>query len=314
VTAALSVTALTKRYRRRGKPALDGLTAAFPRGALCGLVGPNGAGKTTLFSIVCGFLRADAGQVDLLGGGPFDAFRLKRRLGVLPQDAALDERLTSREFLRYMALLAGMARRDAWHAADRALDDVDLRGRADDRIGTLSHGMRRRLSTASALIGSPELVLLDEPTAGLDPEQALALRTVLRARRGRGTLVVSSHNLDELERICDEVVLIREGRCVGAGPVAELTDRGCRARWTLGPGVDAALLDTLRGLPGQRFDWEEPTLTQRAGSEAELDAASLQVATLLARWAVPIRGLSRGTTLEESFLATGQPPVSGLDT
>lgn len=307
--AALRVEGLRKRYGRRSPWALDGLTCHVPRGVICGLVGPNGAGKTTLYSVLCGFLPPEEGTVDLLGQGPFDPWALRGRLGVLPQDAALDERLTTREFLRYMGTLQGMSRSDAATAADRTLAEVNLADRADDLIRSLSHGMRRRLSAASALLGEPELVLLDEPMAGLDPRQAHALRQVLVGRRGSGTLVVSSHNLVELERICDWVIQLDKGQLVRQGTVAEVTGRGVHVTWTLGPGLDAAGLEQLQGaLPEHSLRWEGSSeggvLHQGTPPGDDLDASAVRVAATLSGLGVAIRGCQRGRSLEESFLGS----------
>jgi ABC-2 type transport system ATP-binding protein len=303
---ALRLVGIRKRYSRRGPWALDGLTCRFPRGSVCGLVGPNGAGKTTLYSVVCGFLPVDEGGVDLLGEGPFDPWKLKGRVGVLPQDAAIDDRRTCREFLHYMGALQGLGS-SSKAAADDALKAVLLHERADDRAGSLSHGMRRRLSVASALLGSPELVLLDEPTAGLDPVQARSLRQVLADYRGRATIIVSSHNLTELERICDWVVLIEKGVCVREGPVDEVTGQRQVIDWLVGPGQPP--LDALReALPGHDWTWAPAdgsgVLTLRAPADANLDSSSIIAARLLADAGIAIRNLQRGRSLEETFFKT----------
>jgi len=300
--AALKLEGLRKRYGRRGPWALDGLTCTFPRGSICGLVGPNGAGKTTLFSVVCGYLPPDAGRVSILGGGPFDPWRLKGRLGVLPQDAAIGNRLTCRDFLSYLASLQGLSGERARRAVGLALDDVLLGDRANDRTGSLSHGMRRRLAVAAALLGEPELVLLDEPMAGLDPAQGRSLREVLLRRRGRSTLIVSSHDLSELERLCDRVVLMDAGKLVREGTVEEVTGRGVRTRWSLGPG-EVPLEELRRRLEGHDLSLEQGDLLHEAPPGSDLDAASVVIAGALAGAGVAIRSVQRGTSLEERFLA-----------
>jgi len=307
--AALRVDGLRKRYGRKSPWALDDLTCHVPKGAICGLVGPNGAGKTTLYSVICGFLPPEAGTVDILGTGPFDPRRLRGRLGVLPQDAALDERLTCREFLRYMAALQGLSDKAGKAAADRTLAEVNLGDRADHRIASLSHGMRRRLSAASALLAEPELVLLDEPMAGLDPVQAHSLREVLVGRRGRGTLVVSSHNLVELERICDWVILLEKGKLVQQGTVAEVTGRGVHVGWTVGPGLteESPALRALRLALSEHTLRVEPNadgavLHQGTPPGDDLDASAVVIARVLAEHAIAIRACQRGRSLEESFL------------
>jgi ABC-type multidrug transport system ATPase subunit len=302
VSAALVLDGVVKRFGRiRPKVALDGLSFSVPTGAICGFIGPNGAGKTTAFSVVCGYLRADAGRVDILGQGSFDAARLKGRIGVLPQDAELGHRHTPLELVTHLGLLQGLRGGQAEHNARELLGRLHLADRAEDRIGSLSHGMRRRVAVASALIGDPGLVLLDEPMSGLDPAQVASLRSILAEQRGRRTLVVSSHNLSELELICDVVVMIQSGRCVREGPVAMLTARNEEAAWELGPGE--LPLDRLRALlPQQDLVLEGRLLRQRAASEEALDAGSVEIARVLAEAGVSVRGLRRGRSLEHSYL------------
>lgn len=310
--SALRLKGLRKQYGRSGPKALDGLSCRFPQGAVCGLVGPNGAGKTTLFSVVCGYLPPDAGTVEILGEPGFDPWRLKGRLGVLPQDAEINANVTCRGFLVYMARLQGLAEGRIPAEVQRALAAVHLADRADQPAGSLSHGMRRRLSAISALMGDPELVLLDEPMAGLDPVEARALRQLIMARRGASTLVVSSHNLDELERICDWVVLMDRGRLVREGTVQDVTGSGQEVRWVLGPG--RAPLDELRtALPEHRIHWHPgegaSVLVQVAPIDGDLDASAVVIARALSQAGVPIREVRRGKRLEESFLqSTGRSP------
>ncbi len=302
---AVVVRGLRKHYGRKAPPALDGLDLVVPKGALCGLIGPNGAGKTTLFSTLCGMLPIESGEVDLLGLGPFSVLHHKGRVGVLPQDAALDDRLQVREVLEYLGRLQGLSAGRAALDAARLLAELDLTSRARDRVGELSHGMRRRLAVASALLGEPELILLDEPTAGLDPVQSHALRRLLSARKGKATLVVSSHLLDELERLCDWIVLIDHGRVVDSGTLDDVTARGREATWTLGPGPIP--LDALRAaLPGHEFQLvahgDSQELRWSAPSAASADPGSITIAACLAAAGLPIRGLVRGQRLEHRVL------------
>jgi ABC-type multidrug transport system ATPase subunit len=297
---ALVLDGLSLRYSRRAPWALDRFSCRFPRGEICGLVGPNGAGKTSLFSVISGFLPQDHGRVDILGEGEFRPERFKGRLSVLPQDAVLDGRLTSLEFLQYMGTLQGMSGSQAATAARQTLASVNLDNRATDRIGSLSHGMGRRLAVASALLGQPELVLLDEPLSGLDPAQARSLRAVLMQLRGSTTLVVSSHNLSELERICDYIVLVDAGRCVLEGAVDEVCARSQLEHWELGAG-EVPLEALAARLPEHSFHVEGSVLVHGAPPKADLDMTSVVVAELLAAAGVPIRALSRGRSLEQSF-------------
>ena len=221
--AAITLTGVVRRF---GKTvALDDLSFTVPRGSVCALVGENGAGKTTCLSILAGFLTPDAGTVDVLGLGPFHVSTHRGRVGILPQDAELPGASTPRELLTAWAQLQGLGRLDAIASAEDCLRTVQLVDRADHRVSTLSHGMRRRLTVGSALVGEPELVLLDEPTAGLDPAQARHLRQALATRRGKATILISSHNLPELESLCDHVVIIERGRCLRADAMGTVTGR-----------------------------------------------------------------------------------------
>ncbi|MGE3628771.1 MAG: ABC transporter ATP-binding protein, partial [Sandaracinaceae bacterium] len=202
--------------------ALDGLTLDVPSGCLLGLIGPNGAGKTTAFGVVSGVVRLDAGTVDVLGQGPFDPGRHRGRLALLPQDCELNPHSSARQLLTFYAELGGATRRAALRDADRVLELVDLSDRASARVRQLSHGMKRRLAVAQALLGTPELVLLDEPTGGLDPHLVVQMREILRAQKGERTLVVSSHILSDLEAICDEVAFVERGKCIKAASLHDV--------------------------------------------------------------------------------------------
>lgn len=299
---ALVLEGVVKTYGG-GRRALDDLGFRVPRGVVCGFVGPNGAGKTTTFSVISGFLPPDAGRVDILGQGPFDPWALKGRLGVLPQDAELPDRHTPRQLLIHLGRLQGLGASQAAAEADRRLAQVDLTDRAEARIGTLSHGMRRRVAVASALIGDPELVLLDEPTAGLDPVQARRVRDVLHGLRGERTVVVSSHNLLELETLCDWLVLVRDGRCVGEGSMASMTGRSEVLVWTLGTEPSAAVVDALPA--GTTVDGR--TLRVTVAPQDDADAVSIAIMQTLAAHRVGLEGMRRGVSLEERVVA-GQTP------
>ena len=173
--------------------------------------------------------------------------------------------------------------------------------RANSRIAGLSHGMRRRVAVGSALLGSPELVLLDEPMAGLDPLQAKSLREALAAVRGLQTLVVSSHNLDELERFCDYVVMIDRGKTLREGTVGDVTGRSALVEWDI---VGAAPLDALSAaLPEHTFAVEDGVLVQQAPPDTDLDVSSVVVVRVLGENGVGLREVRRGVGLEKRFLA-----------
>lgn len=293
---------VTKRLGWRRHLALDALSFQVTPGMICGLVGPNGAGKTTTFGIISGFLRPDEGSVHLLGGEGFEPGRLKGRLGVLPQDAELPLRHTPTEFLLHLGRLQGMSASQAKISVDEVLRRVDLGDRVEDRIASLSHGMRRRVAVASALLGSPELILLDEPLAGLDPLQSYRLRELMLELRGDHTLVVSSHDLLALEKVADEVVVLEKGRCIRSGAVDDLMEQREVSEWELFrvPRDADALLQRLAAYsPSLRGSLLG--LQWIPGESAESQA--LEVMSVLSTFGVGVRSISRGKTLEETLIS-----------
>jgi len=220
----LELASVSKRYGRRS--ALDRVSLAIPPGAALGLLGPNGAGKTTTLRLLLGFTRPSEGQVTLRGRRPSDP---ASRLGVayLPERLALPARMTVRDFLRLHGTLAGLAGAALLREIDAVLERTGLAGRAGDRLGGLSKGLKQRVGFAQALLGEPSLLLLDEPTSGLDPLGVRDARDWILAARARGaSVLVSSHVLSEVERTCDHVAILNEGRVAAQGPLGELLRPG----------------------------------------------------------------------------------------
>ena len=200
---------LNKKFAE--KTVLHDLTFDLPNGQPIALVGPNGAGKTTLFSILCGYIRPTSGTVSIFGKAPGSA-ELFGRVSALPQDAQLDPRFSICRQLMLYAQLQGFNRRNAKIEAERVLSLMQLSDVLHQKPAELSHGMRKRVTIAQALIGSPELVLLDEPTAGLDPVNARNIRDLVSEHSDTTTFIISSHNLSELEELCDTVLHLNNGR------------------------------------------------------------------------------------------------------
>lgn len=192
------------------KQALMNVSFEIHKGAPVALVGPNGAGKTTLFSILCGYLGPTSGQVELFGRAPNHSSNLSR-LGALPQDAQLDPRFAISHQLKFYAQLQGFSRKNAQIEAERVLDLVQLSDVLNEKPLSLSHGMRKRVAIAQTLIGSPELILLDEATAGLDPLHAREVRSLVANLADETTFILSSHDLNELERLCEQVLFLENG-------------------------------------------------------------------------------------------------------
>ncbi len=299
MSAAVELRGVVKRYRRTR--ALDGLDLRVPRGTLVGLVGPNGAGKTTTFGIISGVLEPDEGTVDVLGSGPFHPRAQAGALGVLPQDCALNPHSSARQLLTFFGRLQGLTRAEATREADRLLDELRLGDRATSRVGELSHGMKRRLAVAQALVGDPRLVLLDEPTGGLDPHLVVEMRELLLREKRRRTLVVSSHILSDLERTCDEIAFLEAGRCVRAEPVETLRLASRRIRIRLAGPAERAKLAAVFG--DRPFDLDGDSLSyELAEDEAPRETAPAVLAALVAA-GVPVLEVSVGGSLEEAYLA-----------
>jgi ABC-2 type transport system ATP-binding protein len=300
---ALRFSDVSKRFG--ATQALKGLSLEVPRGSFFGLIGPNGAGKTTAFSLACGFLQQDAGEVEILGVRGFALPRLKGRVLAMPQDAVLGRETRCIEHLIYFAQLQGLTAAAARKDADRVLEALGLADRRSAKTKTLSHGMLRRLAIAQALLGTPELVLLDEPTSGLDPRHAYELRELLRQTRSAGrTVVVSSHNLHELEQLCDHVAFIDHGIVVAAGPTDVMTGRGQEVEIDLGAGPAPIDLVSQR-LPGDRVTWEAERRVVRIVFQPTADRQPEDVIGLVLRALLDggarIAGVRRGASLEKKF-------------
>ncbi len=202
--------------------ALDGLSLEVRRGEIFGLLGPNGAGKSTLMSMVSGLLRPDGGEVRLHGASPAEP-AARRGIGLAPQALALYDTLTARENLEFFGRLQGLSGARLRERVDAALAFVALADRQHDRAGGYSGGMKRRLNLAAALLHEPDLVLLDEPTAGVDPQSRNALFDNVEALRAQGrTVVYTTHYMEEVERLCDRIAIIDRGRVLAIGTLAEL--------------------------------------------------------------------------------------------
>jgi len=238
-TAAIDATALTKRYE--GLTALDAVDLRVEQGEFFGLLGPNGAGKTTLISIVAGLARATSGRVRVMGHDVVDAFRAARRnLGVVPQELVFDPFFTVRETLRIQSGYFGLRRNDAW--IDEVMANLDLTAKAGTNMRALSGGMKRRVLVAQALVHRPPVIVLDEPTAGVDVELRKGLwQFMARLNRDGHTIVLTTHYLEEAQQMCGRIAMLKGGRIVALETTRALLGRIA--------GVQVAM--RLRGpLPG----------------------------------------------------------------
>jgi ABC-2 type transport system ATP-binding protein len=262
VSTALAFQSVTKRFRN-GRVALSGVTWSVARGSRTCLLGPNGAGKSTSIRILEGALRPTAGSAELLGeaidGPGYAAARL--RTGIVPQGPGMYTDLTTREYLRFAA--------DLYECSpDRAIATFGLRDHLRTRLSELSGGFQRRVVLAGALVAEPEVLLLDEPTVGLDPKASHEVHGYLREMIAGRTVLLCTHNLAEAEALCEDVIILREGRVVVKGRLNELR-RGARSRLRLavhqGP---EALAARLNGFGPLRIDGQR-VLLELADPERE---------------------------------------------
>jgi ABC-2 type transport system ATP-binding protein len=224
-TPALKIQKLRKTYSN-GLLALDGVSLEVGAGRFFGLLGPNGAGKTTLINSVVSLARPDSGGVEVYGRDAFEEFKEARRMiGVSPQEINLDKFLTVEEVLLFHAGYYGVPKRKAKQRAAELLERFELTGKRKDRTSTLSGGMKRRVLFARALMHDPEILFLDEPTAGVDVELRYKLWEYIRElNRGGLTILLTTHYLEEAEALCEEIALINGGRIAAQGTSEDLKE------------------------------------------------------------------------------------------
>ncbi len=284
--------------------AVNDVTFEVPDGSVFGLIGPNGAGKTTTFSMLAGYLAPTSGEVYILDHSPTAVDALKGKVGVLPQDALLPAGEKVGEFLVYLGRLQGMSAADAEKGVKSVLAEVEGLDWWNVKCGALSHGMAKRVGLAQALLGDPRVVLLDEPTAGLDPRIAYGVRQIVKSRKGRCTLVISSHNLQELEEICDYAAVLDHGQLVAHGTMGDLTSSSSEVRIELARGpVPEDAVRAVEGVKLVSFDKAERTLNitfdrQLVDAEEMIRRATYVLYQNQAR----ISGISKGRGLEQRVI------------
>jgi ABC-2 type transport system ATP-binding protein len=299
-----------------GTRALESIDLELEAGPPIGLVGPNGAGKTTFFSVLCGFLRPTRGSVAVLGRPPLHP-DLHGRVAILPQDAQFLKGVPVQSQLAMLAELQGFSAAAARAEAARVLQLVLLGDAARKTPETMSHGMLKRIAIAQAFLGAPELVLLDEPTAGLDPATASEMKNLIRSLDKERTFVVSSHNLQDIEELCGSVVILDHGKIVEHRKVSELVGRTSCLTFRLEadpPEAIVAKLSTIAlvtrvelGRPGER------RLAVHFRDEGEGGASKTQLAVLqaLAADGVAMIEMTRGQSLQDKVIEMTRPNTGG---
>jgi ABC-2 type transport system ATP-binding protein len=305
---AIEVDRLTKTFGRR--TAVDQLSFSARPGDVVGLLGPNGAGKTTTIRLLSTVLEPGSGSYSVAGVSSRQPAEIRRKVGVLPESAGYPSYVSGRDYLRYHARLFGLSRQNANALATRLLDEVGLSDRALDRIGTYSRGMRQRLGIARSLVNEPVVVLLDEPTLGLDPagqRQVLAIVRRIASERG-ATVVLSTHTLPEVEQVCSSVLILANGKVLVSGTVDEVTravavQRSGRLRVPLDL-MDRAreTLAAVAGVTCEVTDERPDVLTIRVIGSAASDTNAALLAVLAAD--VPVLSFEvDGARLNDAFLA-----------
>lgn len=247
MTQHIQCRSLTKYYK--GVKALNGFDLELNITQPTGIVGPNGAGKSTLFSILCGFIKQTSGDVLVMGAAP-DSSENKGRLALLPQDTAMFKGIDVSSQLKHYARLQGLNKQDASKEVEHVLSLVQGANFAKQLPETLSFGQRKRVMLAQSLIGKPDLILMDEPTSGLDPVAATEVRNLLRQLGNQYSVVISSHNLTEIEDICSDIVIMNKGKLITHSSLADLT----RTQQCFSLGLEHAseihLSEILKGING----------------------------------------------------------------
>ena len=298
---AIACVDLTKIYGT-GAVALNELTLTIERGMSFGLLGENGAGKSTLVRLVMGFLLPTRGELRVLDES--EVQRAHGRVGYLHERPYMELRFTGHRYLTYMAELAGL-----WGAMKReriaaVLEQVDLSEAANKRLATYSKGMLQRLSIAQALLMNPELLVLDEPTNGLDPYSQWKMRQIIGELRRQGkTLLMCSHYLAEVETLCDTVGILQRGRLVRYGEVAKLMQAQNMVEIVLAGDLIASDVVTRLGINGQVISMENNMLRIAAAAQDDVLAA-------LVAASIPILSLNPASrTLEDVYIATTRPEM-----
>ena len=294
-------------YKRYGAhQALQGISFSVPKGQILGLLGQNGAGKTTAMNILTGCLAPSGGRVTI---GGFDVLtqprQAKRLIGYLPEQAPLYDEMTVRAYLRFACELKEVEKRAIGGHVESVAEKTGLKDVLDRKIGNLSKGYRQRVGVAQALCGAAEAIILDEPTAGLDPRQSSDLRKLIRDLAGEHTVLFSSHILSEVQSVCDRVIILHHGKIICDSALQALRRGEERLRAVIACG-EGTLLPALRQLPSvSRAEVErggEPGITQVVLT-VQGGAAERELFTLLSGMQAPLLRLAPvEDSLEDVFL------------
>ncbi len=304
-TLLLDVREVSKRFGQR--TVLDAVSFSLKSGQTLGLIGPNGAGKSTTVNLICGLLKADQGQIyiDGLAVGSGNNV-VKQKIGLVPQDLALYEDLSARENLKLFGALYGLSGSKLQTRCDAVLELVNLQDRAKDKPSTFSGGMKRRLNIASALLHDPQLLILDEPTVGVDPQSRNAIFDSLEVLKDQGrALIYTSHYMEEVARLADHIVIIDHGKVIVDETPAGLYQRlpaQAALELDFAHGLDAKIVTRLNNFPGVTG-----TQMTNEGKQLSISITTQEAALPVLNWLVqeghvPVHFSTAKTKLEDVFL------------
>jgi len=303
----IEVENLTKRYGPT--LAVSDVSFRVEKGEILGFLGPNGAGKTTTMRVITGFLPASGGRVRVAGYDVHEApLEAKKRTGYLPELPPVYPDMTVTEYLSFVAKIKGVARRDVPKRVDEASDRCAVADVKNRQIGKLSKGYRQRVGLAQALIHNPDVLVLDEPTAGLDPKQIIETRELIKGLAGQHTVVLSTHILPEVSKVCQRVVVINAGKIAAVGTPHELTHRlaGYESVLVTAQGPAPEMMDKLQRVAGVNMveprEAHDSTVTLEVHAEKGHDVrAELARAIVESQWKL-LELKTSGMSLEDIFL------------
>ena len=316
---------LTRKFGSR--TAVDGISFTVPKGEVVGFLGPNGAGKSTTLKMVSGFLPPTSGHVKVAGFDVADdSLEVRKRLGYMPEAVPLYPEMRVEEYLSFRGEIKGVARAKRRDAIQRAMELADVKDVARRLVGELSKGYKQRVGLADALVSEPELLILDEPTAGLDPNQILQVRELIKSLGKKHTIFLSTHILSEVEAVCSRVVIIAKGKIVGEGTTEELRGDAHEAVLVV-RGTEDAARAAIANVSGVKISGEPTKLEADAGggtpvlrfvlAVSDADARSANRAEEIVAACVSaklgVRGMDlRGKSLEAIFreLTANEPAPS----
>ena len=273
----VEVDRLTKYYG--GFAAIHDVSFGAERGQVLGFLGPNGAGKTTTMRILTGYMPASSGTARIAGHDVFEESReVRRRIGYLPENPPLYREMTPRSYLDFVARIKGVAKRERPEAIDRALEATQTEEVVGQPIGTLSRGYKQRVAIAQALVHEPEVLILDEPTIGLDPKQIIEIRNLVRGLAKDRTVILSTHILPEVTQLCDKVVIIANGRIVAEELISTLGSADIEAYFLEVTTQDTALLEQEEEdvVPSEETAASEIDMHDTAGDPTDADDAATE--------------------------------------